>query len=110
MKTPNSKLVCHAPSIKSQMTHPSHSNEIVRLKRIKGQVEGVERMILEGRYCPEILIQIRAATAALKTVERSILGSHLRACVQDAMNSRNENEIKSKIDELMELFASDHRK
>ncbi len=99
-----------SPKHKQQGLHPDHSNEVVRLKRIKGQVDGIERMITERRYCPEILIQIRAATAALKTVERSILGKHLRACVKEAMSSHNEKEIDSKIDELMELFASDHRK
>jgi DNA-binding FrmR family transcriptional regulator len=110
MSTPNSKLRCHSSPPKTHAKHPDHSKEIVRLKRIKGQIEGVEKMIVNGRYCPDILMQIRAATAALKTVERSILGKHLKACVKDAMNSQNEKEIELKIDELMVLFATDHRK
>ena len=51
---------CHA----EQADHPNHRAEISRLKRIKGQLDGIERMIEEGRYCPDILVQTRAVTAA----------------------------------------------
>ena len=57
--------------------HPSHDAEIKRLNRIAGQVEGIKRMIEEGRYCPEILSQLRAVRSAVKGIETEILRRHL---------------------------------
>lgn len=84
--------------------HPDHSSELIRLNRIQGQVEGIVRMVVERRYCPDILIQLRAVQSALKSVEGAILKKHMHDCVKEAMDSRNEEEIKKKIDELVALF------
>jgi DNA-binding FrmR family transcriptional regulator len=84
--------------------HPSHKNELPRLNRIVGQVEGVKKMIEANRYCPDILTQLRAARAALRTVENAILAAHLDQCVSDALAQGNPAERRAKIDELMSLF------
>lgn len=86
------------------MQHPDHQKSISRLRRIKGQVEGVERMITARKYCPDIIIQIRAARAALASLEAGILEKHLQHCVTDAMKSPNESDRNQKIHELMKLF------
>ena len=52
--------------------HPDHSSEIKRLKRIQGQLEGIERMIMERRYCIEILNQTKAVTSAIHSLESSL--------------------------------------
>ncbi|MBU0859730.1 MAG: metal-sensitive transcriptional regulator [Alphaproteobacteria bacterium] len=87
-----------------QHNHPDHFGELPRLNRVAGQIDGIKRMIGEDRHCTEILAQIRAARAALKTVEASVLESHLQSCVRDAMTSGDQAEIDAKIEELKDLF------
>ncbi|MCG3174247.1 MAG: hypothetical protein GMKNLPBB_02475 [Myxococcota bacterium] len=84
--------------------HADHSREIHRINRIAGQLEGIRRMIEEGRYCPDILIQIRAARSAMDSLYAEVLEGHLRHCVSGAMRSGPEDEVETKINELMELF------
>jgi DNA-binding FrmR family transcriptional regulator len=55
-----------------------------RLKRVEGQVRGLQRMVEEDTYCIDILTQVSAATKALETVALSLLDEHLRHCVVDA--------------------------
>lgn len=84
--------------------HPHHHGELPRLNRVAGQIDGIRRMIGEERHCTEILTQIRAARAALKTVEANVLETHLQSCVRDAMNGGDKAEIDAKIEELKDLF------
>ena len=56
-----------------------------RLKRIEGQVRGIQRMVDEETYCIDILTQVSAVTKALETVALSLLDEHLRHCVSDAV-------------------------
>ncbi len=83
-----------------------HTLQLKRVARIKGQVEGVERMILEGRYCPDILQQVKAARSALKALELAIYEGHLRGCVKKAIAAKNERESEAKIEELIMLMRS----
>ena len=55
-----------------------------RLKRVEGQVRGLQRMVDEENYCIDILTQVSAATKALENVALSLLGQHLHHCVKDA--------------------------
>ena len=75
-----------------------------KINRIAGQIEGIKKMIDEGRYCPDILVQLRAARAALKSVEASILESHLKSCVADTLASGSAESKEQKIAELKDLF------
>lgn len=84
--------------------HPDHSNVLPGLNRIAGQIEGVKKMIAERRYCPDIIIQMRAISSAINSIEAKVLEAHLGACVKDAFNSDNEKEISKKISELIDLF------
>lgn len=84
--------------------HPDHKAQLQRLNRIKGQVEGVGRMISEKRYCVDIMTQIRAARAALKSLEAEVLETHLKHCVIDAFNSKGMAQKNAKIKEIIELF------
>ena len=71
------------------MSTPGYITEkqalINRLKRIEGQVRGLQRMVDEETYCIDILTQVSAATKALETVALSLLDEHLRHCVTDAV-------------------------
>jgi len=84
--------------------HPDHKKELVKIKRARGQLDGIMAMIDNRRYCPDILIQIRAAKSALQSVEHSILKSHLKSCVHDAVVSKEPKAIENKISELIELL------
>jgi DNA-binding FrmR family transcriptional regulator len=84
--------------------HPDYSKEMSRLNRIAGQVEGIKKMVTERRYCPDIIIQLRAIRAAVNAVEANILDTHLDACVADAFNSGSKEDKKKKMDELKELY------
>ncbi len=81
---------------------PHHQKEIPRLNRISGQLEGIKRMIEENRYCPDILIQLRAIRSAIRAVEGNILKSHLQSCV--AQSFENDIDKEQKIEELKNLF------
>ena len=80
--------------------HPDHSKELSRLNRISGQINGVQKMIEDNRYCPDILMQLKAVRSAIQSLEANILEAHLSACVVDAFSSKNKAEIENKISEL----------
>jgi DNA-binding FrmR family transcriptional regulator len=85
--------------------HPDHSAVLPRLKRVQGQIAGIEKMITEGRYCVDILIQFRAAMAALRNVEVEVFESHLNHCVSTALSSRDKKQAQEKVRELAGLLA-----
>ena len=87
------------------MTHPSHASQLQRLRRIEGQVHGVIGMVQEGRYCVDILTQIRAVHAALRKVEEQILREHVEHCVVDAVKSGRKDDQRAKLDELMDVIG-----
>lgn len=84
--------------------NPDHSDNLAALRRIEGQVRGVQRMVEEKKYCIDILNQIAAVKGALGTVEKRILERHFRHCVKDAMASRSDPDTAEKIAEIMDLI------
>jgi DNA-binding FrmR family transcriptional regulator len=78
---------------------------VKRIRRIAGQVAGIERMMDEDRYCVDVLLQVAAVRAALDGVGKLILRSHVETCVSDALVSERPKARKEKIDELMEVFS-----
>lgn len=76
-----------------------------RLKRIEGQVRGVNSMVEEGRYCIDILNQTRAILSAIKKVEDLILQSHLKTCVKESFLSSDADDQEKKIDEVIDLIS-----
>lgn len=86
------------------MSHPSHKNQINNLKRIEGQLRGVQRMIEEGDYCIDILTQIKAIKNSIVSVEGKILKSHLRQCVKDSLNG--DDTFDDKVDEIVRILKN----
>ena len=62
--------------------HPSHENQLVRLKKVEGQIRGIQTMIDERRYCMDILLQIRAVTDAMRKIESGNFSKSLAALCQ----------------------------
>ena len=76
-----------------------------RLRRIAGQVEGIQRMLEQDRYCVDVLLQVAAVRAALDKVGKVILGAHVETCVAAAFASGKRRERDQKMAELMEVFT-----
>lgn len=85
--------------------HPDHAYAIPRLRRVQGQLAGIDAMIRSRRYCADILIQFRAAIAALRGLEAMVFETHLRHCVRHALDSKDPRETEKKIQELTELIS-----
>jgi DNA-binding FrmR family transcriptional regulator len=84
--------------------NPSHQNNMVALKRIEGQVRGVQGMIEDRKYCIDILNQIHAIKGALGRVEEKILERHLQHCVTEAVRGNSEKKKQQKLDEILKLI------
>ena len=82
----------------------THFEEIVRLKRIEGQMRGIQRMIQEKRYCIDILTQLSSIVGAIKSVEESILERHIKGCVQQSFTKGSSEDRTKKIDEIIEVL------
>jgi DNA-binding FrmR family transcriptional regulator len=82
----------------------THEEQLQFLKKIEGQVAGIQRMITEKRYCVDILMQIRSVIGALRRVEGLIFKKHLDGCVAAALKCESEEEKQKKIDEVIELL------
>lgn len=89
---------------KTSCPMPDHTAELEGLARIEGQVRGVKSMIVEGRYCVDILTQTRAVHAALRRVERNILSAYLNTCVTEAFADGTPELRAEKVAEILTLF------
>ena len=76
-----------------------------RLRRIEGQVQGIQRMVEEKKYCVDILLQLTAVEGAVEQVQRLLLGRHIEFCVADAIRSGSARDRQKKVDELLEVFS-----
>lgn len=76
-----------------------------RLSRIEGQLRGLQKMIDEDRYCIDILVQVKAARAALNKVEGELLKDHVDNCLAAAIASDDVAEREIKVAELVDLLA-----
>ncbi len=81
-----------------------HQEQIAALKRIEGQVKGIQKMIEEERYCVDIITQIHSIIGALYKVENNIFRKHIDGCVVHALKGRSESEKEKKIDEIIGLI------
>jgi DNA-binding FrmR family transcriptional regulator len=77
---------------------------VKRLRRIEGQVRGIQRMVDEDRYCINVLEQVSATTRALQAVALELLGTHLSTCVADAVQVGGD-EGTAKIEEASAAIA-----
>jgi DNA-binding FrmR family transcriptional regulator len=76
---------------------------VKRLRRIEGQVRGLQKMVEEDRYCADVMVQISSVQEALRSVTRELMRNHLRHCAATAIRSNDEN-AEEMYDELVELM------
>src|SRR4051812_3140864 len=89
-------------------THPGYMQRkddyLRRMKRIEGQVKGIERMVADEKYCIDILTQVSAVTKALQAVALGLLDEHMSHCVLDAAQ-RGGSEAEDKLREASDAVA-----
>jgi len=87
------------------MNSESKKKAVNRLKRIEGQIRGLQKMVNNDRYCIDILAQTASVVSALKGVEDLVMENHLQTCVADAMKSNDHENKQQKIDEVMNVLS-----
>lgn len=80
-----------------------------RLRRIEGQVRGLQKMIEQERYCADVLMQLSSVQEALRGVGRALLLNHLRHCATEAIRSGDPSQAEAMYQELMELMYRNAR-
>ncbi|HET7585269.1 MAG TPA: metal-sensitive transcriptional regulator [Gemmatimonadaceae bacterium] len=80
------------------------ARNLARLRRIEGQVRGLQRMIEEDRYCADVMTQIASVHEALRAVGRELMRNHLRHCATQAIRSGDDAQAEEMYDELVELM------
>jgi CsoR family transcriptional regulator, copper-sensing transcriptional repressor len=95
-ETDGRKAVAVDPSIKAANTK--------RLRRIEGQIRGLQRMVEEDRYCPDIMVQVSAVQEALRNVGRALMRNHLRHCVAQTLGHGTPEQAEAMYDELLNLI------
>src|SRR3954453_20903013 len=75
-----------------------------RLRRIEGQIRGLQKMVEEDRYCADIMTQISSAHEALRSVGRELMRSHLKHCATSAITSGDAGQAEAMYDELVDLM------
>jgi DNA-binding FrmR family transcriptional regulator len=81
---------------------------VKRLRRIEGQVRGIQKMVDEDRYCADIMTQISAVQEALRSVGRELMRNHLKHCATTAIRG-GEEEAEAMYDEIVELMYKHNR-
>jgi DNA-binding FrmR family transcriptional regulator len=95
---------------KSLGVEPSvKTTNLKRLRRIEGQIRGLQRMVEEDRYCADIMMQISSVQQALRAVGRALMRNHLRHCATQAINKGSAEETEAMYDELLDLIYKHSR-
>lgn len=77
-----------------------------RLRRIEGQIRGLQKMVEQERYCADIIVQIASVQEALRGVARNLMRNHLQHCVAKTLSSGKAKETEEMYDELLEMIYS----
>jgi len=93
--------------IMKQLT--THQEQLEFLKKIEGQVRGIQKMIEREEYCIDIIIQLHAAINALYSVSQKIFAKHIAGCVQSAFKSGSKSEKDRKISEIVGVINMLHK-
>ena len=78
---------------------------LARLRRIQGQIQGVQRMVDEDKYCVDIMLQISAIQGALDQVSKILMARHIESCVLDSVKAGTQKKRARKIEELIQVCA-----
>lgn len=94
------------PSLPGYVNEDDKVRILARLRRIEGQVRGLERMVEEDAYCVDVLTQVSAATRALESVALALLNDHVRHCVAEGIRSGDEEKVVEAMEAISRLVRS----
>lgn len=98
------KECCCCSNKKKARDEKEYKDLLNRLKRIEGQVRGVEKMVENDVYCVDILTQVSAITAALNSFNKVLLANHIRTCVADGIREGRDETIDELVVTLQKLM------
>lgn len=87
-----------------ERTEAEYKDLIHRLNRVEGQIRGIRNMVEKNAYCPDILIQVAAANAALHSFSKALLSEHIRTCVVDDIRAGKDETIDELLNTLQRLM------
>ena len=94
---------CCGHRVKERST-AEYKDLIHRLNRIEGQVRGIKKMVENNAYCPDILVQSAAVSAAMSSFNRELLSDHIRTCVVRDIQSGDADTVNESITELLKIL------
>lgn len=92
------------------MIEPYKSKLLTNLKKTRGLIDAIEKMVIDDRYCMDIAQQINASLGLMKSAKSLILESHLHSCGSHKLMSEDREEKGKFIQELMDIFHISHKK
>lgn len=101
----SAEKACPLCSERKKKRPPEEQKDLLkRLKLAEGQIRGIQNMVENDAYCPDILIQVSAVTAALNSFSKRLLACHVRSCVSEDIRSGNEEAIEEFVSMLQKLM------
>ena len=98
------KKCCCCSQRKKERTPEEYTKLIHRLNRIEGQIRGIRGMVENNAYCPDILMQSAAVTAAMNAFNKELLASHIRTCVAQDIRDGKDEVIDALVGTLQKLM------
>ena len=102
--TEESAVCPHCSARKKHRTDDERKALIKRLRMAEGQIRGIQRMVEEDAYCPDILIQVSAVTSALNSFNRELLACHIKSCVAEDIRGGDDGAIDELVNILQKLM------
>ena len=101
----NAEKACPLCGERKKKRTPEEQKDLLkRLKLAEGQIRGIQNMVENDAYCPDILIQVSAVTAALNSFNKRLLACHIRSCVSEDIRSGDEGAIDEFVSMLQKLM------
>lgn len=89
---------------KKERSESEYKDLVVRLNRIEGQIRGIKNMVESDAYCPDILVQVSAVTAALNAFNKELLANHIRTCVAEDIKNGKDDTVDELVNTLQRLM------
>lgn len=94
----------HCSARRKHRTPEEQKALIGRLRKAEGQIRGIQKMVEEDAYCPDILIQVSAVTSALNSFNKELLACHIRSCVSEDIREGNDEAIDEFVKVMQKLM------
>ena len=99
------EFVCpHCSERKKLRSEEEQKALLTRLRKAEGQIRGIQKMVENNAYCPDILIQVSAVTSALNSFNKALLACHIKSCVAEDIRSGDEQAIDELVSVLQKLM------